>query len=194
AICIPCTRHPRGHRRWTSAPISHSQSAIAVDSAGVVRPAHRVRTYIFKTYGIIGATARCGHTLPLIVKADALMRVQTFSDFNPDNDPHGEHDFGSFEVAGQKFFWKIDYYDRCLRFGSKDPADPSKTNHVLTIRLADECRALIWALGRPFFWKNRPALEANYSMRKAASIKSSGQRLALPSCLSCFDAYHNPCQ
>jgi hypothetical protein len=30
------------------------------------------------------------------------------------NDPYGEHDFGSFELAGEKFFWKIDYYDFAL--------------------------------------------------------------------------------
>jgi hypothetical protein len=72
------------------------------------------------------------------VKADALMRVQSFSDFNADNDPHGEHDFGSFELADEKFFWKIDYYDRDMMFGSEDPADPEKTTRVLTIMLAEE--------------------------------------------------------
>jgi Protein of unknown function (DUF3768) len=77
-------------------------------------------------------------SLPLIVKADALMRVQTFSDFNPDNDPHGEHDLGSFELHGQKFFWKIDYYDARCECGSEDPADPEKTTRVLTIMLSDE--------------------------------------------------------
>jgi hypothetical protein len=41
----------------------------------------------------------------------ALRHVQRFASFNADNDPHDEHDFGSFEVAGGKFFWKIDYYD-----------------------------------------------------------------------------------
>jgi hypothetical protein len=38
------------------------------------------------------------------VKALVIRRVATYSDFTPDNDPHGEHDFGSFEVAGQTFF------------------------------------------------------------------------------------------
>ena len=36
--------------------------------------------------------------LPLDVKAQALLKVQTFSAFTADNDPHGEHDFGSFEI------------------------------------------------------------------------------------------------
>jgi Protein of unknown function (DUF3768) len=72
------------------------------------------------------------------VKAMVIRRVATFSDFNKDNDPHGEHDFGSFTFVGRKFFWKIDYYDAKLEFGSEDPADPSKTTRVLTIMLASE--------------------------------------------------------
>jgi hypothetical protein len=51
---------------------------------------------------------------------------------------HREHDFGSFELAGETFFWKIDYYNNDLVAGSEDPADPSKTTRVLTIMLAEE--------------------------------------------------------
>ena len=76
--------------------------------------------------------------LPLDVKAKVLLMVKTFKDFGEDNDPHHEHDFGSFEVAGETFFWKVDYYDRDCRFGSEDPADPEKTTRVLTIMLAQE--------------------------------------------------------
>ena len=76
--------------------------------------------------------------LPLDVKAKALLMVQGFSAFNEENDPYGEHDFGSFEVAGERFFWKIEYYDIDCRFGSEDPSDPEKTTRVLTIMLAAE--------------------------------------------------------
>jgi hypothetical protein len=72
------------------------------------------------------------------LRAEAFERVRTFEAFTPDNDPHGEHDLGGFEVAGQKLFWKIDAYDAAMEFGSEDPADPSKTTRVLTIMLADE--------------------------------------------------------
>ena len=76
--------------------------------------------------------------LPSDVKAMVIRRVATFTDFNADNDPHKEHDFGSFEIAGRKFFFKLDYYDPAMEFGSEDPADPSKTTRVLTIMLAEE--------------------------------------------------------
>jgi hypothetical protein len=63
ATCVPCTGHPGGHCRWTSASISHSQSAARIDTARVVQPAHRVRGYVVKTYRMIGGTtARCSHT------------------------------------------------------------------------------------------------------------------------------------
>src|SRR5882757_6695375 len=35
------------------------------------------------------------------VKAEVLKRVREFDRFTADNDPHGEHDFGSFEIGGQ---------------------------------------------------------------------------------------------
>ena len=55
-----------------------------------------------------------------------------------DNDPHREHDFGSFEIEGETYFFKIDYYALDMIGGSEDPADPEKTTRVLTIMRADE--------------------------------------------------------
>ena len=71
-------------------------------------------------------------------RSRAIELVRVFDAFTPDNDPHGEHDFGSFVVSGRKLFWKIDYYDLALASGSDDPADPQKTRRVLTIMLAEE--------------------------------------------------------
>ena len=65
-------------------------------------------------------------------------RVELFDAFTPDNDPHQERDFGSFDQAGQTIFWKIDYYDPTLTYGSEDPSDPRQTVRVLTIMLAAE--------------------------------------------------------
>lgn len=76
--------------------------------------------------------------LPDCVKAEVITRVRTFKAFTADNDPHDEHDFGSFDLVGRKFFWKLDYYDRELKHGSENPADPDQTVRVLTIMLAGE--------------------------------------------------------
>ena len=76
--------------------------------------------------------------LPDPIREEIITRVHTFDGFTPDNDPHGEHDFGAVTVEGVRAFWKIDYYDRTLSFGSDDPADPSTTCRVLTIMLADD--------------------------------------------------------
>jgi hypothetical protein len=51
----------------------------------------------------------------------ATAAVRGFDAFTEDNDPHGEHDFGSFCLAGERLFWKIDYYSKDLRSGSEDP-------------------------------------------------------------------------
>ena len=76
--------------------------------------------------------------LPDMVKAAALVTVREFDEFTEANDPHGEHDFGSFELCSRKFFWKIDYFDRACEYGSEDPSDPSKTTRILTLMLAGE--------------------------------------------------------
>ncbi|GAA0273386.1 hypothetical protein LNAOJCKE_4858 [Methylorubrum aminovorans] len=67
-----------------------------------------------------------------------LNLMRDFSAFTPDNDPHGEHDFGSVEHKGTRYFWKIDYYDLQLAMHSPDPADPAVTVRVLTLMRADE--------------------------------------------------------
>lgn len=91
----------------------------------------------------MGVAGKCVLTRGIFMLPDADQsaireKVETFADFTPDNDPHGEHDFGSFEHNGNKVFWKIDYYDKTLSFGSEDPADPKQTTRVLTIMLASE--------------------------------------------------------
>ena len=80
--------------------------------------------------------------------------IETFDAFDEDNDPYGERDFGCIYQLGdgrwtterprvcdderERVFWKFDYYDRDLQFGSEDAANPAITRRVLTIMLADE--------------------------------------------------------
>ena len=67
-----------------------------------------------------------------------LDQVRRYDAFTPDNDPYGEHDFGSFSYAGETVFWKIDYFDVDMTMHSPDPSDATVTTRVLTIMLADE--------------------------------------------------------
>ena len=71
-------------------------------------------------------------------QARIIETVRAFDSFTPDNDPYGEHDFGSVEVDGEKIFFKFDYFDLNRAMHSEDAADPSKTERVLTIMLASE--------------------------------------------------------
>jgi hypothetical protein len=76
--------------------------------------------------------------MPLDQRRSLLQKIRSFEAFSEDNDPHAEHDFGAVDEAGDRFFWKIDYYDRAMESGSPDPTDPAQTTRVLTIMRADE--------------------------------------------------------
>lgn len=92
-------------------------------------------------------------SLPEAEQSRVRELVETYDAFTLDNDPHGERDFGaiyrdadgrwttSYPAQGkptEMVFWKVDAYDRALRFGSEDPANPAVTRRVLTIMLASE--------------------------------------------------------
>jgi uncharacterized protein DUF3768 len=65
-----------------------------------------------------------------------IQAVQTFDRFTPDNNPYGEHDFGSIKWHGEKTYWKINYYDQALQYWH-DPLSPD-CRRILTILLASE--------------------------------------------------------
>jgi hypothetical protein len=74
--------------------------------------------------------------------AEAVARIvktiEVYDDFCHANDPYEEHDFGSFEVDGHTIFFKMDYFDKSRTCHSPDPSDPSVTERVITIMLAEE--------------------------------------------------------
>ncbi len=72
------------------------------------------------------------------LKAHALLAVSSYTAFSEANDPHGERDFGTFELLSRRFFWKIDYYDERCEMGSSNPADTTITTRVLTLMLAED--------------------------------------------------------
>ena len=70
--------------------------------------------------------------------ARIVKTIAVYDDFCHANDPYQEHDFGSFEADGAVIFFKIDYYDKASPHHSPDPSDPSVTERVITIMLAEE--------------------------------------------------------
>ena len=68
----------------------------------------------------------------------ALTALRDFKDFDEDNDPHGEHDFGSLVVDGRKCFFKLDYYNADMTAGSECPEHAKQTTRVLTLMLAEK--------------------------------------------------------
>lgn len=65
-------------------------------------------------------------------KEGVLTAVRSFNDFNKDNDPYGEHDCAFFEVDGELFYFKFDYYDDNFEFYKEDG------NRVLTIGFSSD--------------------------------------------------------
>ena len=48
--------------------------------------------------------------LGLEAVTEILQKVRDFDEFDENNDPYGEHDFGAFDYKSKKIFWKIDDY------------------------------------------------------------------------------------
>jgi hypothetical protein len=115
---------------------------MAMSSATATTSSHRIRVLNdnFRSTLVGGRVVMTPGVAELSLgqKAQVILKVQGFADFNADNDPHGEHDFGSFEFGGETYFFKVDYFSPDMDGGSEDPADPEKTARVLTIMRADE--------------------------------------------------------
>jgi len=83
---------------------------------------------------------------------ELIMKVRGFDSFDDpidyslpledqeeSNNPYGENDFGKVVLSdGQECFFKIDYYDKDLKFGSEYPDDPELTTRVMTIMFTSE--------------------------------------------------------
>ncbi|EMS96466.1 hypothetical protein H009_17048 [Agrobacterium tumefaciens str. Cherry 2E-2-2] len=95
---------------------------------------------VFRTTWLTGKVLLTSgiRNLPDLTQSRIVEAVQSFDAFTPDNDPRGEHDFGAVTVEGYKVFWKIDYFDQTLQYGSDEPDNPSVTKRVLTLMLAEE--------------------------------------------------------
>jgi len=107
---------------------THAQKIARLND--LCRTAMGIAGKVFQTRGI--------SALPTEDQSAIREKVETFSDFTPDNDPYGERDFGAFDHNGERILWKIDYYDTTLTKASPDPTDSRQTVRVLTIMLANE--------------------------------------------------------
>jgi hypothetical protein len=85
---------------------------------------------VFMTAGINALDER--------TRAEIIAAVMEFDAFDEDNDPYGEHDFGTVQIGQKHVVFKIDCYDLRMRFMSPDPSDPAVTRRVLTILLPSE--------------------------------------------------------
>ena len=70
--------------------------------------------------------------------ARLVKTIAVFDDFCHANDPHEEHDFGSFRFDEVDVIFKIDYFDKSLTHHSPDPSDPAVTERAITVMRADE--------------------------------------------------------
>jgi hypothetical protein len=74
----------------------------------------------------------------ITLMTELFQAIKGYNSFTTDNDPHEEHDFGSFQFQDHTCFWKIDVYDWALKWASPDPTNPCLSKRVLTIMLAEE--------------------------------------------------------
>ena len=118
---VAVSEHIRNMPGWKQAEIRRLNNELRVHGRGGM---------VLVTNGIAGLDPSAINQI--------LAAVASFDSFNPDNDPHGEHDCAILKVAGIEVLWKIDYYDRSRRFHSPDAADPKVTVRVLTVMRADE--------------------------------------------------------
>jgi hypothetical protein len=75
--------------------------------------------------------------LPAPAVFAALNAIAEVDAFTADDDPYGEHDFGSIKTGGLKLFWKVDYFaDSDCAFAAEAPE--TGCFRVMTVMLADE--------------------------------------------------------
>lgn len=109
--------------------------------AAIVRLNDRCRQGIDRTARImvtracLGTFASGDSAMEIVVQSRlfAAVRRHVFTDADA-----AERDRGNFEFEGTTVYFKIDYYDAALEYGSEDPGDASKTRRVLTIMIRED--------------------------------------------------------
>lgn len=71
-----------------------------------------------------------------ILQTRVIEAMRAFDAFTEENDPYGEHDMGFFDIDGERFCFKIDYYDTRTEAHSLDPANELITKRIVTVMYA----------------------------------------------------------
>jgi len=147
-----------------------AENALSRDRIRVLNDAFR-RSFVG---GTVVVTVGFGSQSP--DRRDSILaRIRAFDNFDEDNDPHGEHDFGLIEDGDVRCFWKIDYYDTDMELMSPDPADASVTTRVLTVMLAvADDSSSSRDEGRDRLLKRTPRHRSFRSISKKRSSRSPG--------------------
>jgi hypothetical protein len=108
-----------------------------IDTKERVAEIRRLNTEFRTTFrgGQVLLTANVA-ALPSADKAAGLQAVAEFNNFNEENDPHKENDYGAFDLSGREWWFKIDYFAPDMEHASEDPANLAKTKRVMTVGLA----------------------------------------------------------
>jgi hypothetical protein len=124
-----------GHRAINPFPTHYRRTTMSTDTDRIRMLNDELRKHLLGGGAIItaGIAALGPEAVERLVKTIAV-----FDNFCHANDPHEEHDFGSFRFDDVDVIFKIDYYDKSLNYHSPDAADPAVTERVITIMRADE--------------------------------------------------------
>ncbi len=99
------------------------------------RQGHDRTARIMVTRTCLGTFALGDSPMTIVVQARLLAAVRRH-EFTADN--AAERDRGDFDFEGTRVYFRIDYYDAALEYGSKDPANASITRRVLTIMVRED--------------------------------------------------------
>ena len=118
-------------------PLASAQTRLAA----IARLNDRCRQGIDRTARImvtrtcLGTFATGDRAMEIVVQARlfAAVRRHVFTQADV-----AERDRGNFEFEGTTVYFKIDYYDAALEYGSEDPSDAGKTRRVLTIMIRED--------------------------------------------------------
>ena len=150
--CIPEGQDPRYDEQWDDicSAMAWIREALGLPDPVAIQDRIRELNDTFRQHpsvrqlipGVMIVTNRVkliAQELSEIQLDQLLMTVRLPSDFFTGVTPQGENTFGSIEMYGETWCWKIDYYaDKDCDRPSEDPSDRSKCFRVLTVMHSSE--------------------------------------------------------